>query len=87
MTAKNGLELPAIRAEIIGSDRCVAEGLSVRNSAPVLAMCCKLVEVGFDPARPLEAWRGPVLCLTVRSIGEGARLKGQSCGGFRMKDQ
>ena len=68
--------MTAIIAQITGSDRCEAEGFSVcGNAAPVLAMCRKLVEAGFDPTRPLHAYRGDVLCLRVRSIGEGAELR------------
>jgi hypothetical protein len=63
-----------IRAEIVGFDRCTAEGRTVRASAPVLAMCRELIAAGFDPDRPLEAYRGDVVALRVRSIGEGARL-------------
>jgi hypothetical protein len=37
-------------------------------------MCRKLIEAGYDPDRPLHAYRGDVLCLKVRSIGEGAKL-------------
>jgi hypothetical protein len=62
-----------IRAEITGFDRCEAEGHTVRASAPVLAMCRKLVEAGFDPALPLHAYRADVLCLKVSSIGYGAK--------------
>jgi hypothetical protein len=36
-------------------------------------MCRKLLDAGFDPARPLEAYRGEILCLTVSSIGWGAK--------------
>jgi len=42
--------------------------------APVLAVCRKLTSAGFDPSRPLHAYRGDTLSLKVRSIGEGARL-------------
>jgi hypothetical protein len=63
----------ALRAEIIGCDSCEAEGHAVRAAAPVLAMCRKLVEAGRDPATPLHAYRGDMLCVKVRSIGEGAR--------------
>ena len=62
-----------IRAELIGSDRCEAEGIIARGYAPVLDLCRKLVAAGYNPASPLEAWRGETLCLRVRSIGEGAR--------------
>jgi hypothetical protein len=63
-----------IRATLIGSDRCEAEGLSAHGYAPVLDLCRELVAAGFNPASRLEAWRGDTLCLRVRSIGEGARL-------------
>jgi hypothetical protein len=49
--------MPTIRAEIIGTI-CTALGITAHGSAPVLALCRKLVEAGHDPATPLEAWRG-----------------------------
>jgi Holliday junction resolvase len=61
-----------IRAELIGSDECTAAGLTIRGRAPVLALCRQLIADGHDPGLPLEVWRGPVLCLRVRSIGEAA---------------
>ena len=69
-----------IRAVLIGTDRCGAEGLSVRTNAPVLALCRKLVASGIDPQRPLHAYRGEMLCLRVRSLAEAARLKINSKG-------
>jgi hypothetical protein len=63
-----------IRATLTGSDRCEAEGTSAHGHAPVLELCRELIAAGFNPASPLEAWRGQTLCLRVRSIGEGARL-------------
>jgi hypothetical protein len=68
------LERPFIRAEIHGDDRCAAEGITVVAGAPVLGICRKLIEAGYDPATPLEAWRGDVLALRVRSIGDAAAL-------------
>jgi hypothetical protein len=35
--------------------------------------CRKLLAAGFDWQRPLHVYRGDVLCITVKSIGEGAR--------------
>jgi hypothetical protein len=61
-----------IRAEISESNQCDAQGHTVKTSAPVLAMCRKLVEAGFDPATPLHAYRGGTLCLKVSSICWGA---------------
>jgi hypothetical protein len=65
-----------IRAAIIEDDLCEAEGYSVRAYAPVLAMCRKLIEAGFDPAQSLHAYRGDgrTPCLRVSSIGYGARF-------------
>ena len=65
----------ATRAELIGSDVCTAFGLTARNHSPVLALCRALIEAEHNPATPLDAYRGDVLCLRVRSIGEGARLE------------
>jgi hypothetical protein len=68
-----------IRAEISGNT-CSALGVTARGSAPILALCRKLIEAGHDPATPLDAYRGDTLCLKVRSIGEGARLRVSSDG-------
>jgi hypothetical protein len=75
-----------IRAALIGSDRCEAEGISVRAAAPVLALCRSLVAAGHDPRQPLHAYRGNVLALRVRSIGEGVQLAIGGDGiGFRRR--
>jgi hypothetical protein len=77
-----------IRAELSGSDRCAALGLAVRANAPVLMLCRLLVEAGHDPALPLHAYRGEMLCLLVRSIGEAAELEINGDGtGFRRRRQ
>jgi hypothetical protein len=68
------LSQASIRATLMGSDRCEAAGISVRGYAPVLQICRELIAAGFNPAAPLEAWRGQTLCLRVRSIGEAAQL-------------
>ena len=57
---------------MIGSDLCTAEGCTVRATAPALGICRKLVEAGVDPRRPLHVYRDEMLCLRIRSIGEGA---------------
>jgi hypothetical protein len=77
----------ALRAEITGSDECGALGITVTGSTPVLALCRLLVGAGHDPATPLEAWRGDVLCLRVRSIGEAAGLEinGHGSGFKRLR--
>jgi hypothetical protein len=65
---------PPIRAEIVGDDTCNALGVTVRERVPVLDLCRKLTETGHDPRLPLHAYRGDILCLTVRAIGAGAKL-------------
>jgi hypothetical protein len=65
----------AIRADLIGSDCCSALGINGRGHSPVLGLCPKLIEAGYDPATPLKVYRGETLSLRIRSIGEAARLR------------
>ena len=69
-----------IRAELIGTDTCSAVGITVRVGAPVLTLCRRLIAVGYDAATPLLVYRGEVLALTIRSIGQAARLEINSKG-------
>jgi hypothetical protein len=73
-----------IHAELAWSDHATAFGIVARGASPVLALCRKLVEAGYDPRTPLEAWRAGTLCLRVRSIGEGARLTVDEHNGTRF---
>ena len=74
-----------IRADLIGSDTCIALGLAINSSSPVLALCRALVESGHDTAIALDAYRG-VLCLRVRSIGDAAALEVNARGtGFVVR--
>ena len=74
-----------IRAELIGDTKALACGFVVSTSSPLLALCRKLVDAGYDPSTPLEACRGDTLCLRIRSIGEAAKLEINGGGnGFRM---
>ena len=77
----------AIRGELTSSDTCAALGVTAVSATPILVLCRKLIEAGYDPATPLEAWRGDVLCLTVRSIGEATRLEidGRGVGFIRPR--
>jgi hypothetical protein len=59
---------------IVGPDRCEVDGIVVKHNAPVLAMCRELLDVGYDPERPLEAYRSEMLCLRISSIGHGAKF-------------
>jgi hypothetical protein len=45
-----------------------------RSDAVVCALCRRLVEAGHDPATPMKVYRGQILSLHVRSIGEAAKL-------------
>jgi hypothetical protein len=64
-----------INVELSGSDHCAALGITVQSTTPVLQLCWKLIEAGYDPNTALHAYRGNVLALRVRSIGIGARLR------------
>jgi hypothetical protein len=66
----------AIHAELAGG----ARGITAHSTSPVLALCRLLVEAGHGPRRPLRAYRGSVLALIVRDIGQGAKLKVNSKG-------
>jgi hypothetical protein len=80
--------LQPIRATLTGEDRAEARGLSAASGSPLIALCRKLVEAGHDPATPLEAYRGDVLCLRISSIGEAARLRINAYGtGFRPRPE
>lgn len=52
-----------------------AMGNQVRSTTPVLTMCRLLVNCGVHPATPMEVYRGQVLSLRIRSIGEASKLK------------
>jgi hypothetical protein len=69
-----------VRAELVGSNECRAEGLTARGHAPTLMLCRLLIEAGIAPELPLIAYRGDTICLTIGSIGEAARLEVNSKG-------
>jgi hypothetical protein len=62
-----------IRAELTGN-ACSAGRLTASGHAPVLSLARKLIAIGQDASASLEVWRGGVLALRVRSIGEAAGL-------------
>jgi hypothetical protein len=45
-----------IKADITSASTCVAEGITANGTAPVLALCRKLIAAGYDPALPLHAY-------------------------------
>jgi hypothetical protein len=60
---------------LVGVDLIVVDRLSVCSDTPILDACRKLVHFGVDPKTPLHCFRNGRLAVTVRSIGEGARLE------------
>ena len=69
-----------IRAAIINSDRCAAEGYAVRAAGPILAMCRKLLAAGYDPDRPLHAHRGGARhSRSARKAAEELNARGNIC--------
>ena len=71
---------PAIRALPIGSNRCDMAGITAYGRMPVTKLCRILIEAGYDPGRPLHAYRGDVLSLRVRTIGQGSQLIVKTAG-------
>jgi hypothetical protein len=66
---------PTISGELRGERTAAAAGISAHGYAPALALCRKLIAAGHDPHTKLNLFRKTgTLALTVRSIGEGARL-------------
>jgi hypothetical protein len=78
---------PHVRADLIGSTVArSSNGIVTVSQTPVLATCRRLIDAGFDPTLQLQAYRGTVSALTVRSLGEGARLEIDGEGhGFRPR--
>jgi hypothetical protein len=69
-----------LRAELIGDDACAVLGVTIHSVTPVLATCRELLDQGHNPATRLHCYRGDILALAVRSIGEGAALSVNSKG-------
>jgi hypothetical protein len=77
-----------IVATLTGADTASAAGIVARSTTPIIALCRKLIEAGYDPTTPMHVMRGETLALTVRSIGEGAALEINGDGtGFRARRQ
>jgi hypothetical protein len=72
--SSQSLQVVTLCAVLIG-DKCSAAGIAGRGSAPVLDLCRKLVAAGVDPSLQLHCYRGTMLALIVRRIGEAARLR------------
>jgi hypothetical protein len=64
-----------IRAEFIKHDTITGEGITITRpkGGVVYPFCRRLLAAGYDWQRPLHVYRGDTLCITVKSIGEGAR--------------
>jgi hypothetical protein len=73
-----------VRAEIVGENRASALGVTAHSTSPVLLLCRKLIAAGVDPGTLLEAYRRrgdtDILCLKVRTIGEGAAVQVNTSG-------
>ena len=73
-------ETQAIRAELTGSDRCEALGITAVGHTPILSLCRRLIKAGFNSDRPLIAYRGEIACILVGSIGKAENLDINSKG-------
>ena len=66
----------AIVCQLSSDSIASALGITVQSPSPILALCRQLVASStYASSAPLEAYRGDILCLRVRSIGEAAQLQ------------
>jgi hypothetical protein len=72
----------SIHAEPIQANIAIALGIKAVSATPILRLCRLLVQAGHDPTAPLDAYRGDILCLSVRGIGEAANIELSHHGGF-----
>ncbi len=63
-----------IRAEITGNNTATACNITCKGRTPILTLCRALLRKGCDPSLSLRCYRGDVLALTIRTIGDGAKL-------------
>jgi hypothetical protein len=63
-----------LRADLIGANEAIALAITATGPAPVLILCRELLAAGVTPDQCLEVYRGAVVALRVRSIGEAAKL-------------
>jgi hypothetical protein len=71
-------------AELRGNDTASIGDIVVTGRAPALALCRKLVELGYDPSIPLHLYRDGTLAIKVGSIGAGAMLTVDESTGCRL---
>jgi hypothetical protein len=69
-----------IRVELTSTGACTAANITARSHTPVLALCRKMIAAGIDPATELQVFRGDTLALTIRNIGEAAKLTVRESG-------
>jgi hypothetical protein len=58
-----------IRAKLVGSDICTAEGHTAHGAAPILSLCRKLIEADVDPDRPYSDVLTLIVAIGVASKG------------------
>jgi hypothetical protein len=69
-----------IIAQVSSDTFAQAEGILVHTGSPILALCRELLSAGHGSTIAMEVYRGDVLALRVRSIGEAAVLRVNSIG-------
>jgi hypothetical protein len=73
LTALGGFP-QTVRVELIGDDRAQGFGLFAIGSAPLCALCRKLIRAGIKADLPVEAYRGAILALRASSLLAAAQL-------------
>jgi hypothetical protein len=70
---KARLPTQVLTADMIGR-QCHCLGFTGSGSTPVLALCRRLVEAGYDPNSSLRVYRGGLLVLVVSHVGPAAEF-------------
>jgi|SRR6516165_7980297 len=79
--------LMPVRAELSGSRRCSALGITIDAYAPVLTLARRLIRAGLPPDRILEVYRGATLCFRVPlAVAARLRVKDDKDGVPRFKN-
>jgi hypothetical protein len=73
-----------LRGELRGDD-AICDGITVKVSSPAIALCRLLLDRGHAAETRLELYRGTMLALIIRSIGEAAELQVTNTGFARAQ--
>jgi hypothetical protein len=69
------VELKPVKVYLVGMREAEADGFCASGDTPILSLCRRLIDAGYDPQCPVHVHRGDALAMTISSLGYGARLR------------